>query len=94
MMMPSRSSGDQRKRRPSTKAYCTSAPGERLRFAKRLRLLRGKRGYTQRYFARALEIEENRYGRYERAEVEPNLALLCRMCEVLQVLPNDLLGWR
>ena len=44
--------------------------------------------------ARALEIEENRYGRYERAEVEPNLALLCRMCEVLQVLPNDLLGWR
>jgi DNA-binding XRE family transcriptional regulator len=87
------SSGDQRKRRPPSNAYSTSVPRERLRFAKCLRRLRGERGYTQRAYARALEIAETRYGRYERAEVEPNLALLCRMCEVLRVLPNDLLGF-
>ena len=87
------SSGDQRKRRPPSKAYSTSAPDERLRFAKCLRRLRGERGYTQSDFARALEIAESRYGLYERAEVEPNLALVRRMCEVLRVLPNDLLGF-
>ena len=69
--MPSCSSGDQRKRRPPSKAYSISAPEERLRFAKCLRRLRGERGYTQSNFARALEIAESRYGRYERAEVEP-----------------------
>ena len=87
------SSRRDRKRRHPSKAYDPSAPETRLRFAKCLRRLRSERGYSQREFARALEIAENRYGRYERAEVEPNLALLCRMCEVLRVLPNDLLGF-
>ena len=40
-----------------------------------------------------MEIEENRYTRYERAEVEPSLTLIHKMCEVLQVTPNQLLGF-
>jgi transcriptional regulator with XRE-family HTH domain len=43
--------------------------------------------------AQALGIDENRYTRYERAEVEPDLALLVRICTVLGLTPNDLLGF-
>lgn len=46
---------------------------------------------TARSFASALEIDENRYTRYERAEVEPDLGLFNRMCLLLSVTPNDLL---
>jgi transcriptional regulator with XRE-family HTH domain len=62
-------------------------------FARRLRELRVPRGFkTARSLARALEIDENRYTRYERAEVEPDLALIRRICETLRVTPNELLG--
>ena len=48
------------------------APEVRARFAQRLKLLRVQKGYLRaRYFAKSLGIEENRYTRYERAEVEP-----------------------
>lgn len=51
------------------------------------------RGFpTARSFAKALEIDENRYTRYERAEVEPDLGLIARICALLRVTPNDLLG--
>ena len=68
------------------------APIERKRFAKRLRAIRGPRGFkTARSFAERLDIHENRYTRYERAEVEPDLPLLMQMCDALGVTPNDLL---
>jgi transcriptional regulator with XRE-family HTH domain len=68
-------------------------PDARMHFAGRLRALRIPRGFrTARSLARALGIDENRYTRYERAEVEPDLALIRRICEVLAVSPNDLLG--
>lgn len=64
----------------------------RARFAQRLRAIRIPRGYkTARSFAQALEIDENRYTRYERAEVEPDLRLLMRICGLLGATPNDLL---
>jgi transcriptional regulator with XRE-family HTH domain len=67
----------------------------RQHFAQRLKELRAARGFrTARSLAQALAIDENRYTRYERAEVEPDLALLLRMCETLAATPNDLLlGW-
>ncbi|MEZ5818643.1 MAG: helix-turn-helix transcriptional regulator [Hyphomicrobiaceae bacterium] len=65
----------------------------RLEFAQRLRELRIPRGFrTARSLARALEIDENRYTRYERAEVEPDLAMIRRICETLSVTPSELLG--
>lgn len=64
----------------------------RARFAQRLRAIRIPRGFkTARSFAQALEIDENRYTRYERAEVEPDLRLLMRICALLGATPNDLL---
>jgi transcriptional regulator with XRE-family HTH domain len=67
----------------------------RLHFAQRLKELRAARGFrTARSLAHALDIDENRYTRYERAEVEPDLALLMRICETLGATPNELLaGW-
>lgn len=65
----------------------------RLRFARRLRALRVPRGFrTARSLARTLEIDENRYTRYERAEVEPDLDMIRRICDALGVSPSDLLG--
>jgi transcriptional regulator with XRE-family HTH domain len=70
-----------------------SAPEVRLQFAKRLKQLRTEKGFRlARTFAHALGIAENRYTRYERAEVEPSLTLIHKMCGTLRVSPNDLLG--
>jgi transcriptional regulator with XRE-family HTH domain len=72
----------------------TLAPEVRTRFAKRLKSMRMENGFQRaRYFAKALGIEENRYTRYERAEVEPSLTLIHKICEVLRVSPNELLGF-
>ena len=63
----------------------------RIQFGVRLKSLRLSAGFrTARAFAEALELDENRYTRYERGEVEPNLATICRICSVLAVQPNDL----
>lgn len=70
------------------------APEARIRFARRLKALRAEKGHARaRYFAKSLGIEENRYTRYERAEVEPDLTLIHKMCEVLRVTPNELMGF-
>jgi transcriptional regulator with XRE-family HTH domain len=67
-------------------------PAVREHFARRLKELRIPRGYpTARSLSRALGIDENRYTRYERAEVEPDLSLLLKICGLLQASPNDLL---
>ena len=72
----------------------TLAPEVRSQFAQRLKNLRTQRGFDRaRYFAKSLGIEENRYTRYERAEVEPSLTLIHKMCETLRVSPNELLGF-
>jgi len=56
--------------------------------------LRAQKGFaTARSFAQTLGIQENRYTRYERAEVERNLTLIHKICVTLQVAPNDLLGY-
>jgi transcriptional regulator with XRE-family HTH domain len=70
----------------------SSSTASRTTFARRLRELRVPRGFrTARSLAQALGIDENRYTRYERAEVEPDLGLLVKICEVLALTPNDLL---
>jgi transcriptional regulator with XRE-family HTH domain len=70
------------------------APEVRSQFAKRLKEMRVERGFPRaRYFAKSLGIEENRYTRYERAEVEPSLSLIHKICNTLRVSPNQLLGF-
>ncbi len=69
------------------------SPIARQQFARRLREFRVARGFkTARSLAHALDIDENRYTRYERAEVEPDIKLIQQICETLGLSPNDLLG--
>ena len=64
----------------------------RALFAGNLRRLRIENGFrSARAFARRVGIDDNRYTRYERAEVEPNLNVLLKICDTLQVSPNELL---
>ena len=73
----------------------TKTVGSKVReeFSARLRSGRELAGFkTARAFARDLGIDENRYTRYERAEVEPNLQLLVQISERLGLSPNELLG--
>lgn len=74
------------------KEVATPKSETRVHFALQLRKLRVARGFkTARSFAKALGIDENRYTRYERAEVEPDLKLIREICGVLSVTPNNLL---
>ena len=71
-----------------------STPPERAAFASRLRLLRERAGYgSAREFAAAASIDPKHYTRYERAEVEPTLRVLRKVCEALGVTSNDLLAF-
>lgn len=68
-------------------------PQARLDFARRLRERRVLNGFrTARSLAKAMGIDENRYTRYERAEVEPDLTLIRQLAAALKTTPNDLLG--
>ena len=71
----------------------SATPAIRQIFARRLRELRVLNGYkTARSLARSIGIDENRYTRYERAEVEPDLTLLTVLAATLRTTPNELLG--
>ncbi|MFM2422594.1 MAG: Helix-turn-helix domain [Pseudomonadota bacterium] len=62
-------------------------------FAERLRALRKARGYrTAKSFAEVLQIDQNTYTRYERGEVEPNLVVLGRIWDLLDLPDNGLIG--
>ena len=65
----------------------------RAKFADRLRTARKARGFrTARSFAERIGVDQNTYTRYERGEVEPNVGLIERMWQALDLPPTDLFG--
>ncbi|MEM1306220.1 MAG: helix-turn-helix transcriptional regulator, partial [Pseudomonadota bacterium] len=75
-------------------AMSNAAPEIRTMFSRNLRETRKAAGFrSARAFAERLDIDENRYTRYERAEVEPSLDLLVRICRKLKTSPNALLDF-
>jgi transcriptional regulator with XRE-family HTH domain len=71
-----------------------SAAQIRTAFGERLRTLRTARGHsTARAVANLTGLDENRYARYERGEVEPSLATILKLCRALEVEPNELFGY-
>jgi transcriptional regulator with XRE-family HTH domain len=59
-------------------------------FAQRLKALRIAQGFeTIRELARALDVLENTYSRYERAECKPDLFLLPKLFRVLRIDANE-----
>ncbi|OJT18390.1 transcriptional regulator [Archangium sp. Cb G35] len=62
-------------------------------FAKRVREARGKAGLTQWEAAERMGIATEVYGRMERGLLLPSLPTLLRLCSVLMVDANGLLGF-
>jgi len=61
-------------------------------FGARLKAAREEAGYEHAAdFAKVLGIEENRYRHYERGSAEPGFELFVKICQILDVEPNDLL---
>jgi transcriptional regulator with XRE-family HTH domain len=61
-------------------------------FGKRLKTARIRAGYqSAQSFAHILGIEPPAYRKYERGAAEPNFETLTRICELLNITPNDLL---
>lgn len=62
-------------------------------FGRRLRALTLRQGLTDSELASRLDISTARYGHYARGRSEPNLAMLHAICGVLDLSPNELLGY-
>lgn len=62
-------------------------------FGDRLREAREKSGEfrSAAHFANVLGIEPHAYRKYERGQSEPNFDTLTRICELLDLTPNQLL---
>lgn len=61
-------------------------------FGTRLRKAREAKGYkSAAAFAGVLNLEPHTYRKYERGAAECNYDTLTRMCELLDITPNDLL---
>lgn len=61
-------------------------------FGKQLRKARESAGYTSaQAFAHVLGQAPHTYRHWERGEAEPDFKNLTRICELLQVSPNDLI---
>lgn len=60
-------------------------------FSKRLKAAREAAGFvTAKEFAEALSVEKNRYRHWERGSAQPDYAMMCRICRLLNIEPNDL----
>lgn len=62
-------------------------------FGRRLRAISRRRGLTDTELASRLGISATRYGHYTRGRNEPSLAMLQAICTVLDLSPNELLGY-
>lgn len=60
-------------------------------FAKRLREARERKYQSAQSFAAILGQEPHTYRHWERGDTEPDFESLTRICELLDVTPNDLL---
>ena len=60
-------------------------------FAQRLRAARERKGVTQAWMAKKLNIHRTSYTKYETTSVEPPLSVFREIVRLLDVDPKDLL---
>ena len=61
------------------------------KFANKLRSARLRKYRSAQKFAEKMGLHPHAYRKYERGEAEPNFETLVRLCEDLEITPNDLL---
>ena len=62
-------------------------------FKENLKSYRELKKYTRSQIAKKLGMTSTAYGAYELGNREPNLDKLCDIAKILEVTPNDLLGY-
>lgn len=62
-------------------------------FKENLKSYRELKKYTRSQMAKRLGMTSTAYGAYELGNREPNLEKLCDIAKILEVTPNDLLGY-
>lgn len=63
-----------------------------MQFKERLRTARTEIGLTQKQVYEKLNLSPNGYASYEQGRTEPNLATLKKICEILDVSADYLIG--
>ncbi|MGN1235233.1 MAG: helix-turn-helix domain-containing protein [Christensenellaceae bacterium] len=61
-------------------------------FGKRLKESRQAKGWTQAELAEKLSTTQSTIGKYEREELQPNIESIVRICQLLEVSADYLLG--
>lgn len=79
------------KREAELKAEATRVRHE---FGQRLKAVRQVKGFSQAGTARMLGLAKSTYIKYEHGERDMSLPKLMQLCKVLNVSPNELLGWK
>lgn len=67
--------------------------GPDIRLAENLRLLRERRGLTQKRIAQYLFIDRSTYSYYECGKTQPNLKVLTRLAELYGISIDALVGY-
>lgn len=60
----------------------------------KLKELRLKKNFTQEYVAKFMGISQAQYNKHETGKSILNANQILKLCELYNVSPNDLLGWR
>lgn len=63
-----------------------------MRFCERLKMIRKENNMTQKQVYEALGLSANGYASYEQGRTEPSIATLIKLCEILDVSADYLLG--
>tara|TARA_R110002072_G_scaffold20967_6_gene75458 strand:- start:2701 stop:3075 length:375 start_codon:yes stop_codon:yes gene_type:complete len=64
-----------------------------MKVGQNIRKIRELKGYSQEYVAGAMDISQRNYSRIEKNEIELNLSKLSKISEILEVSPQQILGF-
>lgn len=64
-----------------------------MSFKDRIRTARKNKKITQKELAEQLNMSHNAVSNWENGESQPDYNILCRICDILDVDPNYLLGY-
>lgn len=65
-----------------------------MSFGENLKYYRNLARYTQKELAQLVDVGLSTYNKYEKNEYQPKFDTLLRICDVLEVSPNELLGYK
>ena len=60
------------------------------KFGHRLRSIRESKGFSQEAFANLLDVDRSYLGGIERGERNPSLKIVYRICEAIEIKPEEL----